>query len=369
MPRRPAPPSAWIPRSLAAAIAASCLLLVASPALADLTWQPEGRIFVRYGFPVQGQLQGSDSSFDLVDARFGARVSILPDLSVRGVGEVLDTQDSRYPPVLRWGYLEYALPGIATVQAGQVPMPFVEEEDRVVGDPLIGSGIAQSSGFLSPGGLGAALRRDAAIGAGTASAEVAALYTDGWLGNNEMTPNAIQPAYAGPGPSLAGHLGYTGPSGWSAHVFGRWGWLQDQQAGLAGDWDGSGWHLAAEAVASESNPAYTLATGEVVRDAAAYDAATLLSARYDLGTVLRDLWKVSLLARLGAVFGNVTDTRRSAISVYPVASPGQDYTGDLALIYSINDYSQVAIDAQLLRQVLGSATQSISVGVRLGVHF
>ncbi len=369
MPQPAEPASASIPRFLVAAIAAACLLLEASPALADLTWQPEGRIFVRYGFPVQGQLKGTDSSFDLLDARFGARVSILPELSVRGVGEVLNTQDARYPPVLRWGYLEYALPGIATVQAGQVPMPFAEEEDQVVGDPIIGEGIALSSGFLSPGGLGAAVRRDLAIGAGTASAEVAALYTDGLLGNNEMTPNAIQPEYAGPGPSVAGHLGYSGPSGWSAHVFGRWGWVQDQQVGLAGDWDGSGWHLAAEAVASESNPAYTLPTGEVVHDTAAYDAATLLAARYDLKAIWRDLWKVSLLARLGAIFGNLTDTRRTAVSVYPVAPPGEDYTGDLALIYAINDYSQVALDAQLLRQVVGSATQSISVGVRIGVHF
>ena len=324
---------------------------------------------MRYGFPVQGHLEGTDSNFDLVDARFGARVSILPDLSVRGVGEALHTPAGRYPPVLRWGYLEYALPGIVTVQAGQVPMPFAEEEDQVVGDPLIGEGIALSSGFLSPGGLGGAVRRDVAIGAGTASAEVAALYTDGLLGNDELTPNAIQPGYAGPGPSVAAHLGYSGPSGWSAHVFGRWGWLQDQQAGLAGDWDGSSWHLAAEAVASESNPAYTLPAGEVVHDPAAYDAAALLSARYDLGAIWRDFWKVSLLARLGALFGNVTDTRRSAVSVYPVAPAGQDYTGDLAIIYAVNDYSQVALDAELLRQVVGSATQSISVGVRIGVHF
>lgn len=374
----------WPPRSLLdarsvaralAPLALGALIvgLVAPAAGAEMTWQPEGRIFLRYGFPVQGYLPNpnqNDTNFQLVDARFGSRLSLLPGLSLRGVGQVLATGvDSRYPPVLRWGYAEYSLPWLATLRAGQIPTPWAEDEEQVVGDPIVGEGIALTSGFWAPGGLGASLGRQLAIAGATASAEVAAFYAQGLLGNGETTPNPIQPEFAGSGPAMAAHLGLAAPGGWSAHAFARYGVVQDEQAGAAAAWDGSGWHLVAEAVASASNPTYTLATGALIHDALATDAAALLGARYNLGAIVPSWYKLDLFARASAVFTNALNTTRATDSVYPVSPPGASYLGDAGLLYEINDFSDVALDAQLLRQVQGSATQSVTVGVRVGLHF
>ncbi|MBU6429410.1 MAG: hypothetical protein KGR26_10395, partial [Cyanobacteria bacterium REEB65] len=363
-------------RCLLAVVAAQGLLAVhCLPAHADLVWVPEGRFFGHFPMPIQGNLPGAgDVNFDLVDARLGMRVELLPGLSVRGVGQVVNTGTSRYPLALRWGYVQYDNPAFGAVRLGQVPTVWSEREEQVVQDPLFGQGIVLSSGMLQPGALGASYLGSldlASLGLGfaaTASAEVGAYASDGLLGAGELTPNAVFPSYWGPGPSAAGRLSLAMPRGWSAHVFGRYGLAVDQQAGGALEWDGSGWHVVGEAIASMSTPVSSHAGEPALGEAMAADAGALLGARYNLGELSASLWKLNLIGRLGAISRNVTGAVRASESAFPVAPPSTDYTAEIGLEYAVNDSADVALDALILRQIQNAVSQSVSIGLRVGVQ-
>lgn len=341
---------------MAAALAVSW---APGPARAELEWIPEGRFFARYAFPIVGTGRaGPDANFELISGRLGTRVRLAPGISVRAVGEVLSLDPARRVGDLQLGYGEWETGTIGTLRLGQIPT-FRDLEETLVGDHALGPGLATAAGFFYPSGLGLSWTQDFAFDFATASLDVAAMYTEGMPGSGALADNPLFPGIAGSGPAMLAHGGLGFPSGLQAHLFGRYGYLVDQQMAITLLQPLGDFHVILSAASSASTPQGLPAVA---------DAGAMARVRYNLGGLSTALWRADLVGRIQAVVRNLTGTPQ-VDPAFPVVSARTDVQTGLALQYRVTDSSVVAVDLTDDRTVAPAATASLFLGIRAGVEF
>ncbi len=357
--------------ALAAAIG-SAVLGIAGPAGAELEWVPEGRFLGRYSFPIGAAgRSGSDTNFDLVSGRLGTRLLIAPGISLRAVGEVLSLDRSRRAGDLQLGYAQWQTDVIGVLRLGQVPA-FRDIEEQAIGDPMLGPGAATAAGFFYPSGLGVSWTQDFNLDFASTSVDVIGMYSEGLLGSGALAPNPLYAEFPGTGPGLLAHGALGFPGGLTAHLFGRYGALIDQQAAVALTQPAGDFDFFVSAAASSSNPQVlstaTGSAGTLVSLPTATDLAAMARVRYNLGGLAAALSRGDLIGRIQAIARNVTNVATLEPS-FPIPVSRTDLLSTLAAQYRITDYTTVALDLTENRTVSPAASSSLFFGVRAGVQF
>ncbi|MBM3267387.1 MAG: hypothetical protein FJZ01_07045 [Candidatus Sericytochromatia bacterium] len=335
------------------------VVVPAAPAAAEWEWLPEGEFFGRVSAPVRGPARaGPDAVFEIVEGKFGTRLVLAPGLALRAVGELLPDPGRRAGD-LRLGYLEYLWEPVGTFRGGQVPL-LGDADDQVVGDPILGSGLLARSGFLAECGLGLAWHRGIDVEWATASVEVAGTYTEGLLGSVGLPENKLFLGVQGPGPALHGRATAVLAEDLTAHLYGRYGTVQDQQLASTVTTRIGDVALALTAGASISSPpGLPIAT----------DAGGQVRARYNLGAIDPAWWRSDIVLRSGVVWRNVSNTP-TLDPRYPEATPRTDLLSTLALIHRITDFASVALDLTDARRLdAAGAADAVLLGARAGVKF
>lgn len=347
------------PGRLTLAAAIGWIALAPAPARADIEWVPEGRFFARYSFPVHGGgRSGLEPNFDLVAGRLGTRLRIAPGISLRAVGEIYSLDRTRRVGDLQLGYAEWDTGSVGTLRLGQVPA-FRDVEENTLGDYVLGPGVATAAGFFYPSGLGLSWTQAFDLAFATSSIDVHGMFTEGFPGSGALADNPIFPGMLGPGPAALAHAAFGLPGGLGAHIFGRYGYLVDQQAAVMLTQGLGDFNVLVTAASSASTPQGLPPVA---------DAAAMTRVRYNLGGWSDALWRTDVIGRLQGIFRNFTNTPQVDPS-FPVVGTRTDLQSTLAVQYRITDNSVVALDVTDDRTVAPTATSSLFLGVRAGLIF